>query len=543
MLREAPITFQESEFDLNTITQFNPAIIYGFDPELSICPESQNPLAPRYVIHGASQHQDVLDAYKYAQSTILPTIQKIGLAVITPENILYWADQIHLRIAATLANDAANARLQGVILGGPTISQISRWHHGPVVLNMVTAYLSKGKPLDNQVKNHAILHEFKEADFWAFFNFLLKIRDQHIEIPDSQKKYINFDSEFIKGELALHKLAVLHHSNCLTTSEKEIVTKFVKICPSPTDLPEFRQRFTKRFLAELQTCQRDDIDQVAKLAFTIFYGITEEHWYFNGNGRTATCLMNTFLVALGKPSILIRDPGERDDPQSSYSKTLLKIDSQPELLMKHIKNRIQATEVAGGYQNEGLAKMVSLRVKISKLALRIKNNFPNSNIVDVRYTQWIKQDRASQEPTNDYIIRQLNDLLSLLTDAYNNLENEKNRSILKKYNLKDASGTSLAQGLRRATANAKIEDIKYFIDLGCEVNQQDENPESQKTALHWAVIKTLPDAIEILVAAGAKINIQDAIQKTALDYAKEQQNEEIVQCLESYMTEPAGLRL
>ena len=53
-----------------------------------------------------------------------------------------------------------------------------------------------------------------------------------------------------------------------------------------------------------------------------------------------------------------------------------------------------------------------------------------------------------------------------------------------------------------------------------DINAQDDNPKSRRTALHWAAIKGHMSIFDLLIAKGAKVDIKDAEGKTALDYRR-----------------------
>lgn len=109
---------------------------------------------------------------------------------------------------------------------------------------------------------------------------------------------------------------------------------------------------------------------------------------------------------------------------------------------------------------------------------------------------------------------------------------QKVNSLVKKYELQDNSQPKLEKGLRKAAANQQPVDLKQFIMLVTNINAQDDNPSSKRTALHWAVIKQNEKCIIALLDAGARLDIQDAMGKTAWDYAAD--NEKIKLLLSLY---------
>lgn len=90
--------------------------------------------------------------------------------------------------------------------------------------------------------------------------------------------------------------------------------------------------------------------------------------------------------------------------------------------------------------------------------------------------------------------------------------NKEDRSslLLKKYKLPDASQESLEKGLRNTAARNELDDLRYFIQHVNNINSQDKNPISKKTALHWAVLKNHAEAYDLLISSGAKADIEDA---------------------------------
>lgn len=89
--------------------------------------------------------------------------------------------------------------------------------------------------------------------------------------------------------------------------------------------------------------------------------------------------------------------------------------------------------------------------------------------------------------------------------------------LIKKYSLPDATQESLEKGLRNATVNNNVADLKCFIKHVKNIDAVDANPASKRTALHWAVIKGRAECYALLCAAGAKNSIADANGKTVLD--------------------------
>ncbi|MBS0358643.1 MAG: SAM-dependent methyltransferase [Proteobacteria bacterium] len=88
--------------------------------------------------------------------------------------------------------------------------------------------------------------------------------------------------------------------------------------------------------------------------------------------------------------------------------------------------------------------------------------------------------------------------------------------------------------LRRLTANGCEADVKFLIQSVSNIDAQDTNPESLKTALHWAVIKGYAGIAEFLMDMGARTDIPDARGKTAKEYADDSKVEGITTLFKSF---------
>lgn len=76
------------------------------------------------------------------------------------------------------------------------------------------------------------------------------------------------------------------------------------------------------------------------------------------------------------------------------------------------------------------------------------------------------------------------------------------------------SDSQVQQGLRTAARNDKRDALKFLIESGVDVNNQNEDNGS--TALMWAAGEGFDEATEMLVKAGAKLNLQNERGETAL---------------------------
>jgi ankyrin repeat protein len=93
-------------------------------------------------------------------------------------------------------------------------------------------------------------------------------------------------------------------------------------------------------------------------------------------------------------------------------------------------------------------------------------------------------------------------------------------SLITYYKLPDKSRASIEKGLRNSANVGNVEHLKLFIKNVNDINCQDNNPEIQRTALHWAVIKGKKECVQELINCEARVDISDKAGKTALDYAQ-----------------------
>lgn len=84
------------------------------------------------------------------------------------------------------------------------------------------------------------------------------------------------------------------------------------------------------------------------------------------------------------------------------------------------------------------------------------------------------------------------------------------KPLLAKYKLPDNSQPSLEKGLRNAASNNQLDDLMIFAKHVKNLDAQDSNPQSKKTAAHWAAIKGHKDCYNHLMYRGANLYIPDA---------------------------------
>lgn len=540
-------------FDLADLKRFNHALVYGFDPESSIKDFKSSSLA--YLAHSVGQWKDVFAAYCYAADTILPAIEKQGIKNITPRQLLTWLNEIHLRIASTLAKD------QGVSAGEFTQNYGARWHNGNIIEDIIYIYLSQDMnfltqsyvyllpriPRENfdsfgrqirSVKNFRALclkllgaFGVEEADAQDFLELLDRIvNDDSMKIASGMRgaNQLNLSNE--KAEASLAKFRFWYSDKKPTDSERTIVKKIVTPFLPPEEIPQVMQNFAEDLLEEWSVCDPNNQDQLAKLLCDAFYNLSGEiHPYFNANGRTATCLVNIILVSLGQPSILLRNPKERDDPNSSYSMAIKHSGSEPVFLINHFKQRIQEAKEGKSYSNPALEQLVCLRVKLSDKACALREQFPRAEIEQFNamlQKQVVQKFTVDANNPDAYGIV----CLQFFLEEFDKFGLQQ---LLKKYGL--VGSADWEKVLRQAANNGNHQDIELLIKAvpTIDINKKDGNEKSGKTALHWAVIKNHPECVEVLLKHGASKDISDntVSKMTSEQYAEKDNNEVVLRLL------------
>lgn len=96
----------------------------------------------------------------------------------------------------------------------------------------------------------------------------------------------------------------------------------------------------------------------------------------------------------------------------------------------------------------------------------------------------------------------------------------------------EQSNPDLDQALRRAAAWGKELELKIILNhiKTIDIDKKD-SLKLQRGAIHWAVIGCHFSCAEILLAAGAEVNLQDAAGKTPLFYAVKANNREMIKLL------------
>ncbi len=404
-------------YDLSKLSAFNEALIYGFECEKSEKNLDPNEYPAESMVHAANQHEDMFDAYYYAQETILKAIQTQGMSIITPENILIWDTEIHKRIARTMAEDHDNPELAG----NYSPAQVLRWHQTYDVAHILQLKFMAEKTLVKQDNTYVLstpylvylkqlnkspnfIDQLTEKFIETSENFVKKLKELKVEISNA-KKYVALLHEFSDKAYTLSpsdnqtvnsdtnaplknavkasiNLIHAYHEKMLTVEQRQIIDKLVLVCLRPEDIEKNMQAFAAELAPVWRQVDGNDLDALAECCGRAFQKRTWIHANFNGNGRLSTCLYINVIIASKRPgeSILLRHPGDRDNEQSSYSKAVDGMDNNPLLMKDHLKLRLQDLAEGKIYQDNELKSVIEHRIQTSKLIYSFQSEFPNFNL-------------------------------------------------------------------------------------------------------------------------------------------------------------------
>jgi prophage maintenance system killer protein len=412
-------------FDLTKLIDFNPALVYSFEPESAPNREDGINDVDNGLLPVVGQFEDTLEAYLFAQNDILPRLKKMGKEAITEELLLDWVKSIHRIIAKTLLG------MYNVPSGEFTKRYVARWHKGSDLFTLFSMYLSKLIPLNKEQFINELIKEkgFEGAELVAFLNLLDKIaNNSEYTIDPTQAKDINYQSKAIEGIIILNKLITAYHANKLNPAEKKTVELIFKCCPPPHKLPNLMNKWAHDTLTAYRKCDPTKIDDVCEFLANTFYTLTEIHPFANDNGRTATCFINILLRSWGYPSILLRYPGDKSNDSSIYAKAIASIDSSREPLTRLIHARIleaQKTE----FSDPKLKRIIEYRVELGHAFAQMKREFPRVDVNKV-HTELVNQQKIQDIITKSSSDEELKILLlatelSLVYEKLNELKKQK----------------------------------------------------------------------------------------------------------------------
>ena len=389
------------------LTEFNPALMYAFEPEGSPAQFMGSTTLEDCFFPLVGQHRDVLNAYLYAQNHILPICRQQAVQPITVPQFLGWIKQLHAYIGKTLLS-CFNAEA-----GQYSTEPILRWHQGSMMNQHLLVYFAdkhQCKTDNDFVKFLCTEQGGNEREFSEFIALIRKVN----KIPDvllredfkanlRKQSIIPPEQSHIKGLMILSKLYSLRSMNLLSAAENIIVDKIVKITMEPSKISAAMSDYAAKTLHQMQQMQGcQDLDQIAAFVAESFYQLADIHPFPNANGRVATCLMNIMLRCFNLPSILLRHPGDKSDESSAYSIAIQTIDQSRLALQQLIKKRILAAKIAP-FVDLTLEKTITLRIALVDILERIKCRHPSYNLkvsqedaMEVYFSQQNKDDDSQQ---------------------------------------------------------------------------------------------------------------------------------------------------
>lgn len=433
---------------------FNPALVYSFEPESS-------PKALLYdedlneSIFKISQHNDMLEAYYYAEQKILPWITENGLSALKPEIFEEWILELHKRMGRSLLSlsDEMNS-------GEYSKTQVIRWHYGTHMMQLLGMHFGKLFPKDMSDEEFLncltkVCSGLSIEDAREFLHILQRLeKDDKAPIHSTLEKTMKLYGPLVGFTLALNRLTTAWHDDLLTDHEREVVGKVALFVDYPEKLPDRMKDFSSKMVQELQKLSKDDLKAVSAFCAELFFQFTNIHPFPNGNGRTATALMNIILQSIGLPDIIMRKPGERNATEGSYAKAIACIERDRVPLANHIHERILEAQKKP-FQDSVLEKLIQLRMEMNDFSKKIKSiepEFDLSTITQVVVKQYpMLQKMDCNDPKNSIIACQL--LIPKLEQQY--------LSMLKQPELPfRASNVSMMKPVyNRKALNDKIEDV------------------------------------------------------------------------------------
>lgn len=375
---------------LSTLTKFNPALVYAFEPESSsehLMVESASEIVLENSLYRSVwQHVDMFEAYHYLQEVLLPLFRREGEERITPETLVGHIKAIHGKVAKTLCQMIGGDEDTAIRSGEFTNCQIFRWHFGTQMSYHLARYLSGMMPssltIDDFVEEYTP-EGMQQELFLAFIGLMERLRDDDTITVDPLEPALQRTGDDEPGYRVLrayNKLGYNRQNNRFDANETALIDRVVKIPMHASRFASSMLEYAKRILDAYYSVNADDLDAVAYLLSEAFYGLTEIHPFANGNGRTATCLINLMSRALGGPSFMMRLPGEKSNPSSSYAKAIEQIDLNRDLLSQHIRSCLERANKEGWYSNPTKEAVLHARIEWVEILDAIKSSYPGFDV-------------------------------------------------------------------------------------------------------------------------------------------------------------------
>src|SRR5690606_33610784 len=133
-----------------------------------------------------------------------------------------------------------------------------------------------------------------------FLAMMHKHYNQPCKLSNSEQGFLN-TSHHPLALLSMKGMTLVTHAwheGLLSVEEKQTFDNLAKVCYRPEEMSARMNKFAALLAKKWQQCDGTNLREVAKLCHFAFYQSTEIHPFFNGNGRTATCLINIILRSL-----------------------------------------------------------------------------------------------------------------------------------------------------------------------------------------------------------------------------------------------------
>ena len=221
--------------------------------------------------------------------------------------------------------------------------------------------------------------------------------------------------------------------------------------------------------------------------------ISQIHPFEDGNTRTCYVLLNRLLMEEGLDITLLADPNRLDFFSVHEIVGLIK-EGQ-----KYVESLLLFNSVPSLEKDEYFAPFIEAKLSQSQV-----QPFPIRETPGGEHAFFI-----------DLLLKESEKMLPTLDTR----QIEKRTSELKaKYQLVDLSDLLLERALRKAAANNMVDDIEFLLaHFKINIDAQDTNKESQKTALFLAAERGLEQAVGTLIRLGADPSIPTAKGLTAED--------------------------
>ena len=345
--------------------EFDPAIVSMFQYE-NILDQCHSEFDKHMSCYG--QYYDMLKAYQFAKETVLPFIRQQGLNAISPERLQNWLNEAHAKIANTL------------VLGTDTKAgefspmQVMRWHWGAAAQNEVDNFVGGNDQALKRITQLAMSNQVGKDLLDQIVRLLLFIRA--IRLPKAiEKQCRNRPEDVRQAAIGQNKLMYAYAGRMLNREQLNTLSELVVICIPPQEYPAAMKAFTKNLVRKWKSCSVNDNKQLSELLLTAYKGVAGIHPYVNGNGRVATWLMNVILRSLDKPSILMRDKCDKDDPKSSYSIAIKMIDTDPEFFKRHVLARLNKVMTEGRVEHKTEYDLLAARLRLYEIHQEIATTF------------------------------------------------------------------------------------------------------------------------------------------------------------------------